>query len=393
MTTPNQKADARPIFFMLHNTASDAPPVKLDLVIRPEELTRTEVSRASVNQTLGGAWLDNWGPGVPSVSISGTTGWGQGARRNGQEEFVRLHETIFQRWHAERATALRHGFDPDKVKLLFCDDLDGFTWVAAPMNFVLRRSKTRPLLSQYQINLSWLADGVADRKAAEAAIKALAESTAMKKPAGFLDKVKASLASALSKIKEFAAKIKGAIGAVLGPIQKAVAAITELTATALSFVLDVIATGMSVVTEVTDGLFNIATNLTRAAGNVTSMIQSVLSIPTRIKAEFARVTSAFQNAFCVMKNAFRGRKSLPDYSELCGASLCSSTAGGRPISRFDRENPFPVLLPIEAAKSKVSSAAAQAINRLVGMDPVLAPPPMTQVHADLNTISSGVILA
>lgn len=394
MATPNQKADARPISFLFHNTSMGGEaPVKVDLVIRPEDLTRPDPSRTVIHQTLGGAWLDSWGAGLPSVQISGTTGWGGGGRKDGLEEFKRLHSTIFKRWHDERESAIRNGFDPDKVKLIFCDDLDEFTWVVAPLNFVLRRNKARPLLSQYQINLGWVSDGVADRKEAEAAIAAMAESMAISKPQGFLDKVKASLSNALGKIKAFAAKIKGAIGAVLGPIQRAVAAFTELTAAALGFVQDVIATGMSIVRAVTNPLIGIASNLCRAAANVTNIVQSILSIPQRLKAEFSRVASAFTNAFCVLKNAFGGRRPLPSYDDLYGASTCSSTAGGRPISRFDTDNPFPLLLPIETGIAKVTGAAAGAINRLASLDVIVNTPQTSQIHSDMVVATTGVAFA
>lgn len=392
MTTPNQKAQTRPISFLFHNTATGAPPVKLDLVIRPEELARPEPSRAQVNQTLGGAWLDSWGAGVPTVNISGTTGWGQGNRKNGLEEFKRLHDLIFTRWHQEREAAIRNGYDPDKVKLIFCDDLDEFTWVAAPMNFNLRRSRSRPLLSQYQVGLTWVADGIEDRKTAEKAIADLAAAQALKKPLGFLDKVKASLASALAKIKSFVATVRSKIAAVLGPIQQAIADFTELTATVLGFVQDVIKEGMSVVTDVTGSLINMASNLCRAASNVTNMVQSVMSIPTMLKSEFSRVSSAFTNAFCVLKNGFKSNRRLADYGDLYGSSICSSTAGGRQISPYDISNPFPVLLPLQPAITQVSSAASQAVDRLAGMDLIQAPPALSDVRADMSAINNGVKL-
>jgi hypothetical protein len=388
MTTPNQKAEVRPISFLFHNTATGDMPVKMDLVIRPEDLTRPDVSRAMVHHTLGGAWLDSWGEGIPTVQISGTTGWRQNGSRDGLAEFQALHELIYKRWHREREEAIKNGRDPDKVKLIFCDDLDGFVWVVAPMGFILRRNKSRPLLSQYQINLTWLDDGIDERNTA----LALLPTAGANNQTGLLETVQSSLASSLAKIKEFAANLRGKVGEYLGPIRSAVASFTSLTASALSYVQDVIKEGMSVVATATGGVIEIAANLARSASNIHNVIQSVVTLPQRVKSEFAKVAAAYRNAYCVMKNALRSKRYIPDYDPLYGSSTCSSTAGGRPISIYDTQNPFPVLLPVEAGGARVSSAAAQSVGRLAGMD-VLKPPSMSRIGEELSTINSGVSFA
>ena len=386
MATPKQKADVRPISFLLHNLAAGSAPVKIDLVIRPEDLSRTDVSRLQTHQTLGGVWADNFGAGAPSVQLAGTTGWGAGACKDGLAEFIRLHDTIFKRWHSERNAALKAGLDPDLVTLIFADDLDEFTWVVAPQSFTLRRNKSRPLLSQYNISLNFLADGIAARETADAALKAAEDAG---KEASILD----SLDSALGTIKGFIDKVKGAIGAVLGVVAKAFAAFTALTAKVLGFVNGVIKAGMGLVKAITGPLLNIAGNLSRAAANICHAFQSIRSFPARIKAEFSRVASAFTNAFCVLKNAFKKRKFLPNYDDLYGASNCSSTAGGKPVSRYNTENPFPVLLPVENKQVSVSGAAAQSINQMAKMDAVRSPMPESQMSAHMNTVNTGLVLA
>lgn len=157
MPTPDQKADVRPISFTLQNQGGGGT-ISMDLVIRPEDLNRTEPSRLSTIQTLGGAWADNFGRGIGTVTIAGHTGWGQGGRPNGLGVFLALHDLVYTRWHAARAAAVDAGRDPDSVKLIFADALDEFVWVVAPQVFTLRRNKSRPLLSQYNIVLTWLAD-------------------------------------------------------------------------------------------------------------------------------------------------------------------------------------------------------------------------------------------
>lgn len=399
MATPNLKASERPVTFVLHNQATGASPVKLDLVIRPEDLTRTEQSRMSVIQTMGGAWADVWGPNVPMVNISGTTGWGAGNRPNGLEHFLKLHNTVFKRWHAERAEALQAGLNPDDVKLIFSDGLDEFTWVVAPQQFVLRRNKARPLLAQYQIALLYLDDGVFDKSLAESDLEALAP----KKP----EAVKAGLDSlndSLKSIDKFFQDLDHGIDAALGPIAKAVRTITDVANKALKTVsgavdavlkgvTGAIGTVMSNLSKTLGPVISVASKLARVAGNVMHIVQGVVSLPSRIKAKLSRVAGAFNNAFCVIRNIFSPRKFLPNYDPLFGSSMCSSTAGGHPISKYNHENPFNDMFQGVSDVVSVSSAAASALNKLAGADTLEKKTPLDELRADISSIASGVKIA
>lgn len=391
MAPPSQKADVRPISFVLHDTSTGEPPVEVPLVIRPEDLTRTDTSRLNVVQTLGGAWADSFGKGIPSVQIAGHTGWGSGKNASGLDEFTKVYTKVFEEWHAKRAAAVEKGQDPDKVKLLFVDALDEFEWVVAPQNFILKRNRSRPLLAQYQINLLWLSDDVKETLDALAALKnppvapeegeivVVAKKNAL-----------ASLKKALSDIKKFAADLKGKIGAVLGPIREQVRKLVAITADVLTQVQDAISEVKSVFGELTNGLIGIATDLSRAAANVFSTINAIRSLPMQIKAQFQRVGSAFENVFCLLKNGLRPRQFLRSYDDLYGASLCSSTAGGRPISRYDTENPFPVLYPVVDPLVSVSSTASMGLTRLLRTDPVLAPMSDAELGASVSAVANGV---
>jgi hypothetical protein len=92
------------------------------------------------------------GVGLPTISLSGHTGWGAGTRPDGFQEFQDLYETVFAGWHDARQER-SNGTNPDDIKLIFADELDDFTWAVAPQSFVLKRNKSRPLLSTYQISM------------------------------------------------------------------------------------------------------------------------------------------------------------------------------------------------------------------------------------------------
>ncbi|MGR9106752.1 MAG: hypothetical protein ACU843_07450 [Gammaproteobacteria bacterium] len=382
MPTVSLKAEDRPISFIFHDTSTDEGPVEVRLVIRPEDLTRTDPSRLSVQQTLGGAWADNFGRGLPSITISGHTGWGQGDRPVGLYEFNKLYSTVFFRWHEARRQAVENGTDPDKIKLIFADVLDEFVWVVAPQSFVLKRSRTRPLLSQYNISMTWVSDDVQETLAALAEKDAEAQEK----------KAMSSLDLTLASLLEFAEELKAGIGSVLGVVENVVAEFTELTANVLGFVQGVIQAGEAIADAVLDPLITIGQNLSRAGANLLRAYQSIYTFPNRILARFSRAAAAFDNAQCIFANIFRRRRFLPDYNSLYGASMCSSTVGGRPISPYATEDPFPLLFPIEKDGISMSSLANSAILRLASNDPVLGNVQASSLLSDMRAVNDGVVI-
>ena len=387
MAPPSQKGDVRPISFVLHDMARGTAPVEVPLVIRPEDLTRTDTSRLSVVQTLGGAWADSFGPGIPMIQIAGHTGWGAGDRPDGLAEFQKLYSTVFDQWHKLRAKAVEAGHDPDKVRLIFADALDDFTWVVAPQNFILKRNRSRPLLAQYQINLSFISDDVAETKQALAALKA-AKSNALS-----VSVKQTALESLAASIKKITSAINAKISNFLGPLKNGVASLMKLTSTALKAVNSILTSVTSVARTVANAVIGIATGLARVAANVSQMVHSIIALPMAIKAQFMRVASAFENVFCILSNIFSPRKILPNYSDLYGASLCSSTSGGSAISPYDTTNPFPDLVPLSKPPVSVSSDASASLSKLAQADPALAPMSSTELSAHLDAVNKGVVLA
>ena len=139
MTPPSQKA--RPI-----SVFGDAG--SCTLALRPEDLQWTEPSRISVNNTLGDAWIDAFGPAVGKIVISGTTGWGSKLAFAGEEAFKELYQASYKGWH----DAVAGSKDPESVSMFFVDALDSRMAQVVPDTFVMKRNKSRPLLIQYNIS-------------------------------------------------------------------------------------------------------------------------------------------------------------------------------------------------------------------------------------------------
>jgi hypothetical protein len=379
--TPNQKAEVRPISFILHDTARGTAPVERKLVVRPEDLTRPEASRLTAHHTLGGAWIDSFGQGLPTVQISGTTGWGQGNLPNGQEEFKALHKMIYTDWHKARADLVSNGQDPDKIKLIFNDQLDDFTWLVAPTQFVLRRHKSRPLLSMYQINLLYVSDNVSETMDALKLTQVQRQAAAL-----------SSLDATLKGIDDFMAELSSDITVFFGPLKDGVVSLVKTTATVLHATRSLISSGMRVVDAVTGNVMDMASGLSIAASNVFATVTAVQAIPGRILARITRIRTLFMNAYCILKNTFKTRQILPSYDDVYGASLCSSTAGGRPLSKYLDTNTFEAISPIINNRLAIDSDSVAAIMHLSKMDPVLSPLSLETVGSLSTTAANGVVV-
>lgn len=156
VTPPSQKN--RPIALVI----SDGGAISWMHVFlpRPEEVTFVHPTRAAVNQTFDGAWVDDFGQGVVEINISGHTGW-RGANLMlanvpGEVQAYNLRNAVMNTYHSLRESRARAAQDPDLVEMLFIDTLNLCGYVVYPTSFQLRRHKSRPLLYQYQIKLTAL---------------------------------------------------------------------------------------------------------------------------------------------------------------------------------------------------------------------------------------------
>jgi len=335
-------------------------------------------SRLTTNQTLGGAWVDSFGAGLPTIQISGTTGWGQGSRPDGEKQFDELYYRCFSSWHILRDKAVKIGKDPDLVSLIFVDALDTVSWVVAPQNFVIKRNKSRPLLVQYNISMSKV------RRYIGKDLSYLFFPPGAKMSLG-ID----SLDDAIKQIQGFFNWITGGIMSVLGPIQNAIAKFTALTARVLTAVKSAISSVLGA-GSITGSLLSMAGNLTRAGANILHAVQSVIALPSVIAAKFSRAASGFMNAFCLVSNIFSSRKFIPNYDSLYGASNCSSTAGGNNISRYNTENPFAAMSSINQYGNSINKSAFDSLSTAINADWAKNPPSQQQLTHYMSQITSGI---
>lgn len=373
----SQKSGDRPISFVLIDNATGGGAVSsMALSIRPEELTRSEVSRLTVQQTLGGAWADDFGPGFAQINISGHTGWRGSAMSDGMDLFAQLKKTVYTDWHAKRNAARANGIDPGQVTLTFADALDSNTDIVVPVSFTLQRSKSRPLLMQYKISM--IATGLP--------VPASNSSSLFSEALNALGL--GSLANSINALTRMVNNVAGWVQTnIIAPIKTFV----SLAVSAFRAVVSAINTATGVISSV----IGTAQSIARAGENIMHMLSSGSSLSTAIKSQIMATAAMFSNIRCVLKNAVNVKNTYPDYTTLFGASNCSSTAGGSPASAYTTSgsNPFvdvigkPTAPPIAATAPAVSALAT--INNT---DPVLSPMSTATIAANLKAINSGVTI-
>lgn len=372
---PTSQKD-RPISFALDDGRGALTTAAL--VIRPEDLSKNDPSLQSTQPTFGGAFLDDFGPGLSSIQISGHTGWGAGNRPDGFEAFKSLYDTVWTSWHDKRKAAVKDGLDPNLVKLIFVDTLDDIVCVVAPGNFSLKRNRSRPLLMMYQIGMTVLDERI---------------SSPLKDPLNFdrgraaMPAGLASLQSSLDKISAKAATLRSFIDAnVATPVQN----FMNLTTSSFSKVIDAVNDARGIVTAEARQLIGISTDLAVVGRNVFHTFNAVAGLPDFVRHELSSVAAAYENAFCVLRNVFRVVREYPDYSSVYGASNCSSTVGGSTLSPLRDSNAFESIIPSVLLPPSVTAEAKAGVDVLMVTDPVLSPLDVTDVAARLIPLNNGI---
>jgi hypothetical protein len=122
------------------------------LLINPEDFSMDEPTRASVTQTLGGAFVTDFGQGLPSVVISGTTGYRKQTNAEGQtvdgfEEFMNFRQGVYRSF-------ISASEDNEKMHLFWYNWEDEEFYEIQPMSFRLQRNKSEPLLYRYEFRFT-----------------------------------------------------------------------------------------------------------------------------------------------------------------------------------------------------------------------------------------------
>ncbi|WP_175787401.1 hypothetical protein [Burkholderia anthina] len=369
----SQMVGDRPISLVLQDATLGQVLGSFSFAIRPEELTRTEVSRMTVQQTLGGAWADDFGPGMATINLSGHTGWRGAQGIDGMAQFANLKSTVFDAWHVLRKSARTNGLDPSGIQLIFADALDSTTDIVAPLNFTLRRSKSRPLLMQFQISLVTLDVATADSLLSGAV--GLLESLGLD-----------SLASALNNLTGAISSISGWVQSnVLGPLNRFLGVAQSV----FNAVYSVVRTGVGPLNQ----LLGLAVSVAHAGMNIFNTLAATVGVAASGVAAFMGTAGVFSDILCLVSNAFGKARVYQNYTALYGASNCSSTAGGEPVSQYviNGVNPF---FDVVGTSTKppftVSPTAQSNLTYLANNDVVQNPMTETEIGYRAGIVADGI---
>lgn len=381
----DQRAGVKPIAFTLQTATTISSPVTLK--IRPEDLNRTENQRVTANQTLGRGvigWADHFGEGLPSLNISGHTGWrtAGGSGEDGAQAFETLNTLIMKSYPEAVQEAINQGRDPSQVRLIFVDMLDDFSWVVVPQQFVLRRSKSRPLLFQYTMQFQCIATDL--------------ENPLMILPfSGSIFSGLKALNGVISSIEGFGQDIEGWIhkavslkNEIVAPIAKTVRLFNESANRIFRTVNSVISTGKNAVNGTANDLIGIAHDFAKVGMNIHRTIANIEGIPQDIQHAIQRVSGAYSEAFCIFNNSLKQKRVYENYDGLFGASNCSSTTGGNQPSNYINTNAFALLNDRQSPVSLTADARA-AISELGNADPILHPTTIAEQNRLLTTAING----
>lgn len=116
------------------------------LLLNPSDMSMDEPPRISAIQTLGGAYVSNFGQGLPSVSISGTTGYNarrkaSGDIQDGYTEWKAFRDKVYRYYVKTKSTQL---------EMFWYNWEDDEYYEVVPTAFRLMRSKSEPNMYRYE---------------------------------------------------------------------------------------------------------------------------------------------------------------------------------------------------------------------------------------------------
>jgi hypothetical protein len=263
------------------------------------------------------------------------------------------------------------GNDPSRVLLIFADGLDNTVDVVMPMSFTLRRSRQSPLIARYQIALQGLNIPL------QPGIPDLVQSLVARD-------AKLS-AAAMASMQDSSAMLAQASAGGLAQVPGVGVSLLAYANTAQTLIAQV-----QNAKSIAAGLSSFGKQFTQGGLNLMHAVTSLSSLSSQVRSSIMSAGSAFSNLNCLFNNAIGASLTMPDFSDLFGASNCSSTSGGSPISPLAGQNPWALIFPQGGGSIAISAPAQASLSALAICDPVLFCPSLAQLAANAQAVASGV---
>lgn len=116
------------------------------MLLNPSDVSMDEPPRTNVIQTIGGAYVTDFGQGLPSVTMAGITGYH--ARKNavgvlvdGYTEWKTFRDKVYRYYVTSKSS---------QIEMYWYNWEDGEYYKVIPQGFRLMRNKAEPLLYRYE---------------------------------------------------------------------------------------------------------------------------------------------------------------------------------------------------------------------------------------------------
>lgn len=373
LTAPTSQKH-RPIGFAIVE-ANKPLGVPLLLPVRPEDLTLTEPYRVTAHQTLGGAYVDAFGRGLGQLTLAGTTGW-----RGGEEAFI-LVRTLFELWARMREERVKAQQSPDGIELWYVDTLNLRTLKIVPNAFTLQRSVRQSLLLRFHIQCTVVGD-----------LFSQIETNTLKNISDVGNTIVA-LTSGMAQMQDAAEELRTYTTST-GGFAAAGADYVSTHTRVVAQVANDIETNGSISGE-SAANYQLATEMATAGRNLFLAASAAppvsgTTLPVKATRTFARIVGGFTACWCVLKNVQPQLTTVFTPAPLLGASNCSSTSGGQPISAYLDANPFEAMYPVPAPPQVQTEDSRKMMVNTAALDPLNYAMTFAKAAERATVISGGV---
>ncbi len=276
--------------------------------VNPDEFSVDRQERVTVTQTLGDPFLDEYGKGLPTLSMHGTTGWRirpKIDKKDGHESFHRLRRDFIDAFFDERQKKLDAQLDPDDVALIIVNNVDDLCYRIVPKTFKLLRNKTAPLLYQYEMSF--------------VVVESL--NSSITRLTHFDD----DLPNWPGK-KNWIAALADRMNVMLDTLAKASAPVCQTVGAFLTEVAEVLESSKAGVGDIATFIYGISENVELALDAIRDTQCFINNLPLDAIIELNNLTGVISEFNCYLKNGLTDSW-LPDFSGIEGLSDCASTHG------------------------------------------------------------------
>lgn len=161
--------------------------------VGPESLEVSYPARSTATPTFTAAYVDMFGPGIGSIQISATTGWGVGSRKGRPNGNIAIKQLIMlYKDYLVRAAAAP---DPTAIPMTFADGFGGHAFLVTPDASGLRvqQQKSSPLLRRFSLSLIILHDLTGGKMTSEIEIGKLSAIEGGPQPNEYVEQAQAYL--------------------------------------------------------------------------------------------------------------------------------------------------------------------------------------------------------